>query len=122
MRSCDRSGKTLLLCCLLKVFELLFTHSEVARLVVLNENLDVGLCVNHLGAIVHRLGLIDLVLAHFTHYVSKLLQIVLHEVDLTNVVLLHPIEAIPVLIFDLVDALIDHIDMPTVLVACLARS
>ena len=70
----------------------------------------------------HRLGLIDLVLAHFTHYVCKLLQIVLHEVDLTNVVLLHPIEAIPVLVFDLVDALIDHIDVSSVLVACLARS
>ena len=70
----------------------------------------------------HRLGLIDLVLAHFSHDMCELLQIVLHEVDLTNVVLLHPIEAISVLVFDLVDALIDHIDVPSVLVACLARS
>ena len=122
MRSCDRPGKTLLLCCLLEVFELLFTHSEVARLVVLYENLDVRLCVNHLGAVVHRLGLIDLVLTNFSHYVSKLLQIVLHEVDLTNVVLLHPIKAIPVLVFDLVNALIHHIDVTSVLVASLARS
>ena len=122
MRSCDRPGKNLLLCCLLKVFELLFTHSEVARLIELNENLHVCLCVNHLGAVVHRLGLIDLVLAHFSHYVCKLLQIVLHEVDLTDVVLLHPIKAIPVLVFYLVDALIDHINVPSVLVACLARS
>ena len=68
----------------------------------------------------HRLGLIDLVFANFAHDVRKFLQIVLHEVDLAHVVLLHPVEAIPVLVFDLVYPLVDHLDVPAVLIACLA--
>jgi len=67
------------------------------------------------------LRLIDQVFAYFAHNVGKFLHVVLDEVDLAHVVLLDAIEAVAVLVLNLVYSLVHHLDMPAVLVTSLAR-
>lgn len=87
--------------------ELLLVDYQICTLVVLNENLDVGLRGDHLGGIVQRHTLVTDGLANLAKDVGKLLQIVLHEVDLRVIVLLHSIKAGLILAPYLINVLID---------------
>lgn len=68
----------------------------------------------------HRLTLVNHVLAHLAHHVGKFLQVVLNEVDLTDVVLLNTVQTISILVLYLVHMLVDQSDVLFVLVLGLA--
>ena len=70
----------------------------------------------------HSLALITEILANFAHDIGKLLDIVLHEVDLRVIVLLHSVQSVPVFVPYLLHVCVHHPDVVFVLLLCLFDS
>lgn len=87
---------------------------------MLDEDFDVDSCADCLRGIKHGLRLIDENFTHLSHDLRKLLHIFLDEVNLSDIVFLSSIKAIAVLVLNLVHALINHLDVATILIAGLA--
>ena len=105
---------------ILVVIELLVADDQIARLVALDEYLDIRGRVNHLARMVQRLALHLQLHANLADQLRKLLNVVLHEVGLRFVVLLHTVKLVAILVPYLVDVRVNQLNVALVLLLGLA--